>query len=101
MEESDVVGPLPPPRVRPMGMGAPTASQGPAPHGGGRGGISLGDGALVAGPYSGPLSVPQTPAAWRGAKTHELGTIFWRGIHDVLQAEDQWAAVRRQVLAAC
>lgn len=52
-------------------------------------------------PYSGPLVVPQTPTAWQAAKTNELGDIFYKGIHQMLQADDQWTAVRKRILSAC
>jgi len=45
--------------------------------------------------------VPQTPLGWQAKKTYELGDLFWQGIHHTLEANDQWAAVRRMVVAAC
>jgi hypothetical protein len=55
----------------------------------------------VATHFSGPCVVPQTPTAWRGSKTSELGTLFWQGVQQTLDKDEQWAAVRRMVLGAC
>ena len=55
----------------------------------------------VATHFSGPCVVPQTPTAWRGSKTAELGTLFWQGVQQTLDKDEQWAAVRRMVLGAC